>query len=61
MEIQQLKAFIKEIICELEEEIRLCYILIPYISDDEQSEIEAEFDVPSKYADDEVVDLTDWQ
>ena len=44
---------------ELEEEIRLYQILIPYISD-EQSEIEAEFGVPSKYADDEVVDITDW-
>ena len=44
----------------LKEEICLCQILIPYISDEEQSEIEAEFGVPSKYADDEVVDMTDW-
>lgn len=62
MEIQQLKALIKETMREVleEERLRLCQILIPCVSDEEQSEIEAEFGVPSKYVDDEVVDMTDW-
>ena len=62
MEIQQLKALIKETMREvlIEERLHLCQILIPYVSDEEQSELEAEFGVPSNYADDEVVDMTDW-
>lgn len=62
MEIKELKALIKETMREVlqEERLRLCQILIPYISDDEQREIEAEFGLPSEDADDEVVDMTDW-
>ena len=38
MEIQELKALIKETMREVlqEERLRLCQILIPYIGDDEQ-------------------------
>ena len=62
MEIQELKALIKETMREVlqEERLRLCQILIPYIGDDEQRELEAEFGIPSDDADDEIVDMTDW-
>jgi|GEM_PF-6171827 hypothetical protein len=60
MEIQQLKALIKETMREvLKEERLLCKILIPYVSDEEQCELEDEFGVSSLYADDEVVDSKD--
>lgn len=62
VEIQELKALIKETMCEVlqEERLRLCQILIPYISDNEQRELEAEFGVPSDDTEDEVIDMTDW-
>ncbi len=64
MEIQELKALIKETMREVlqEERLRLCQILIPYVSDEEQRELEADFGVPSEYTDDddEVVDMTAW-
>jgi hypothetical protein len=62
VEIQELKALIKETMREVlqEERLQLCKILIPYISDDEQREIEADFGVPLENDDDEVVDMTDW-
>ncbi|MCC5644695.1 hypothetical protein LC607_17465 [Nostoc sp. CHAB 5824] len=61
MEIQELKALIKQTMREVlqEERLRLCQILIPYISNDEQRELEAEFGVPSDDAD-ELIDMTDW-
>ena len=62
MEIQTLKALIKETMREViqEERYNLCQVLIPYISDEEQKELETEFGFPSEDANDEVVDLTDW-
>jgi hypothetical protein len=62
VEIQQLKALIKETMREVlkEERLSLCQIFIPYVSDDEQRELEAEFGSPSEEADDELVDMTDW-
>lgn len=62
MEIQELRALIKESIREVlqEERLRLCQILIPYVSDDEQHELEAEFGSPSEDSDDELVDMTNW-
>lgn len=42
-----------------EERLRLCQILIPYISGEEQRELEAEFCSPSEDVD-EVVDMTSW-
>jgi hypothetical protein len=61
MEIQELKALIKETMREViqEERLRFCQILIPYVSDQEQRELEAEFGFPSEDADDELVDMTD--
>lgn len=62
MEIQELKALIKESVREVlrEERLLLCQALIPYVSDEEQAEIESEFGSPSDYDDDEVVDMTHW-
>jgi len=62
METQALKVLIKESVREVlrEERLLLCQILMPYISDDEQAEIDADFGSPSDYADDEMVDMTNW-
>jgi hypothetical protein len=62
VEIEELKALIKETMREVlqEERLRLCQILIPYISDEEQRELETEFGSPLKDVDDEIVDMTDW-
>ncbi|MBD2770751.1 hypothetical protein [Iningainema tapete] len=60
MEIKDLKALIKESMRELQEErLRLCQILIPYVSDEEQDELEA-FGSPLDDDDDDLVDLTNW-
>ncbi|MEH2164099.1 MAG: hypothetical protein V7K38_24365 [Nostoc sp.] len=62
MEIQELKALIKETMREVlqEERLRLCQILIPYINDGEQRELEVEFGIPSDDAEDELIDMTNW-
>ena len=62
METQELKILIKESVREVlrEERLMLCQILMPYVSDDEQSEINADFGCPADYEDDELVDMTDW-
>jgi hypothetical protein len=62
MEKQELKALIKETMKEViqEERRNLYQILIPYISEEEQQEIEAEFGIPSEESEEELVDLTDW-
>jgi hypothetical protein len=62
METQELKALIKESVREVlrEERLLLCQVLMPYISDEEQAEIEAEFGFPSDYNDDELIDMTNW-
>jgi hypothetical protein len=62
MENQELKALIKESIHEVlrEERMLLCQILIPYVSNKEQQELNAEFGLPSDYKDEETIDMTDW-
>lgn len=62
MEKQELKALIKETMREViqEERANLCQILIPYVSDEEQQELKAEFGIPSVEKEEELVDLTDW-
>ena len=61
MEKQELKALIKETMKEViqEERASLSQILIPYVSDKEQEELEVEFGIPSVEKE-ELVDLTDW-
>lgn len=62
MEIQQLKVLIKESMREVlrEERLLLCKILIPYVDDSEQTELEAEFGSPADYIEEEIFDMTDW-
>ncbi|BAZ30656.1 hypothetical protein NIES4074_31180 [Cylindrospermum sp. NIES-4074] len=62
MEIQELKALIEESIREVlrEERLLLCQVLIPYVSEKEQKELNTEFGSPLDYEDDESVDMTDW-
>jgi hypothetical protein len=62
MEIQELKALIKESVREVlrEERLLLCHVLMPYVSDEEQAEIEAEFGSPLEDGDDELIDMTQW-
>ncbi len=61
MEIQELKAIIKESIREVlrEERMLFCQILIPYVSDEEQEELDEMFGSPSDYEDD-FINMTDW-
>jgi hypothetical protein len=61
MEAQELKTLIKESIREVlrEERLLLCHVLMPYVSDEEQAEMEAEFGSPSDY-EDEPIDMTSW-
>lgn len=62
MEIQELRMLIKETMREVlrEERLILCKLLMPYVDDIEQAELEAEFGSPADYQDDELVDLTAW-
>lgn len=62
MEILELKSLIKESVREVlrEERLLLCRVLMPYVSDEEQAEIEAEFGSPSDHNDDELIDMTHW-
>jgi hypothetical protein len=62
MEKQELKALLKETMKEViqEERANLCQILIPYVSDEEQEELEAEFGKPSAESEGELVNLTEW-
>ena len=59
---QALKALIKESLREVlhEERLHLCQLMMPYVSDKEQSEIEASLGLPDDYDEDENIDLTDW-
>ncbi len=62
METQELKTLIKESIREVlrEERLLLCNVLMPYVSDEEQQEIDAELGQPQDYEDEELTDMTDW-
>jgi hypothetical protein len=61
IEIAGLKALIKETMREVlqEERILLCKMLMPYVSDEEQSEINAQFGAPDDQ-DGESIDMTKW-
>ena len=56
-----LKTIIKESVCEVmrEEWFKFFEILIPYVDDIEQADIEANFN-PVDYKDDSFVDITGW-
>jgi len=56
-----LKTIIKESVCEVmrEEWLKFFEMLIPYVDDIEQADIEANFN-PVDYKDDSFVDITGW-
>ncbi|PSB03986.1 hypothetical protein [Merismopedia glauca] len=60
MEIIELKAIIKESVREVlrEERLILSQMLTPYISDEEQIELETEFGSPEDYDTEELIDMT---
>jgi len=62
METAILKSLIKESIREVlkEERLTLIQALIPYVSDEEQTEINAQFGSPSDDEDEEFIDMTEW-
>jgi len=62
MEIQALRMLIKETMREVlrEERLILCKLLMPYVDDAEQAELEAEFGSPSDYSEEEAIDMTVW-
>jgi len=62
IEIQELKQLIKETMREVlrEERLTLCKILMPYVNDEEQTELEDEFGSPADYSEDEAIDMTAW-
>ena len=55
---QALKALIKESLRE--ERLNLSQLLMPFVSDEEQAEIEASFGFPADYPNEEFINLTDW-
>jgi hypothetical protein len=59
---QTLKALIKESLREVlrEERLNLCKLLMPFVSDEEQAEIEAQVGAPEDFDASETIDLTDW-
>jgi hypothetical protein len=60
IETAGLKALIKETMREVlqEERILLCKMLMPHVSNEEQAEIEAQFELPED--DEEWIDMTEW-
>ncbi len=62
METQELKALIKENIKEVlrEEKLLLCNVLMPYVSEKEQRELNAELGKPQDYKNEELTDMTEW-
>ncbi len=61
LDLQTLKTFIKESVREVmrEEWFKFFEMLVPYVDDAEQADIEATFD-PTDYPDEEFVDITSW-
>lgn len=62
MENQELKNLIKESVREVlrEERLLLCNMLMPYVSDQEQEELDQELGKPQDYENEELIDMTDW-
>jgi glutaredoxin 2 len=59
---EDLKKMIKESIREVlrEERLSLCEIMIPRISKKEMQEIQTAYGSPTRYREDDFVDVTDW-
>lgn len=61
-DLQTLKALIKESLREVlrEERLNLCQLFMPYVSDDEQTEIDTALGSPEASGIEEWIDLTNW-
>ncbi|MGF1514096.1 MAG: hypothetical protein ACFB5Z_10430 [Elainellaceae cyanobacterium] len=59
---QILKALIKESLREVlqEERLNLSQLLMPFVSDEEQADVDASFGSPADFADENFVNLTEW-
>ncbi|ASC69500.1 hypothetical protein XM38_004270 [Halomicronema hongdechloris C2206] len=59
---ETLKALIKDSLREVlrEERLHLCKLLMPFVSDEEQAEIETQVGSPKDFDASETIDLTDW-
>jgi hypothetical protein len=62
METHELKQLVKESVREVirEERLRLCQILIPYVSDKEMQEIRAKLGNAPDESQTEYINMTDW-
>jgi hypothetical protein len=62
VEAHELRQLVKESVREVlrEERLRLCQILIPFVSDKEMQEIQAKLGSPSGFERTEFINLTDW-
>ncbi len=62
MEVEQLKQLVKDSLREVlrEERLKLCQVLIPYVSDKEMEEIQAKLGSPADHKDTEFINMTDW-
>jgi len=61
LDVQSLKAIIKESVREVmrEEWFKFFEMLIPYVDDVEQADIETSFN-PAEYRDEDFIDITGW-
>ncbi len=62
VDAQALKMLIKESLREVlrEERLNLCQLLMPFVTDEEQAEIELSLGSPDSYDPKDFVNLTDW-
>jgi hypothetical protein len=62
MEGDELKQLVKESLREVlrEERLKLCQVLIPYVSDKEMQEIQSKLGSPADYNETEFINMTDW-
>ena len=62
MKTQELKTLIKESMREVlrEERLLLCNMLMSYVSDEEQKELDTSFGSPQDYENEELINMTDW-
>jgi len=66
MDAQELKELIQQSVRETvrevlrEERLLLWQMFVPYVTDEEQEELDAEFGSPSDYEDEECIDMTNW-
>ncbi|WP_416666548.1 hypothetical protein [Egbenema bharatensis] len=62
MDENALKQLVKDSVREVlrEERLKLCQVLLPFVSDKEMQEIQEKLGSPSDYDKSEFVNMTDW-